>query len=231
MEVSAFPARATRWPVDAVLPKPGDVIGRKYRVSGLAARGGMAAILSAEHLVLGQRVAVKVMLAEAINDVRAVERFLREAQATSRLESEHVARVMDARLLDSGLPYLVMEYLEGRDLGALLAMHGRLPCDQVAGYALEALEGLAHAHAAGIVHRDLKPSNLFVARRPDASEVLKLLDFGVSKSLTDAQDECAKTLTGNAIVGSPVYMSPEQVRCARTVDERSDFLVARRDRL
>ncbi len=207
----------------APLPGPGDVIGGKYRVDALSARGGMAAIFLGQHLVLGQRVAIKVMLAESAREEASVERFMREAQAAARVETEHVTRVMDAGLLDDGLPFLVMEFLEGCDLGALLAERGPLPCDVVVDYALETLEGLAHVHSAGIVHRDLKPSNLFLARRPDGSTVVKLLDFGISKSLVAPEDARVKALTGNVVVGSPVYMSPEQVRSARSVDARSDL--------
>jgi serine/threonine-protein kinase len=204
------------------LPAAGDVIGGKYRVDALAASGGMAAIFSGQHLVLGQRVAIKVMMAESVHEA-AVERFMREAQAAARVETEHVTRVMDAGLLDNGLPFLVMEFLEGCDLAALLTSRGPLPHAEVVDLVLEALEGLAHVHAAGIVHRDLKPSNLFLARRPDGSNVVKVLDFGVSKSLVEPQDDRVKALTGNVVIGSPVYMSPEQVRNARSVDARSDI--------
>jgi serine/threonine-protein kinase len=183
----------------------------------------MAAIFAGVHLLLGQRVAIKVMFAESAAQEGCVERFVREAQAAARVESEHVTRVMDAGLLDSGLPFLVMELLEGSDLGVLLEDRGPMPCSEVVDLALEALEGLAHVHAAGIVHRDLKPSNLFLARKPDGSSAVKLLDFGISKSLVEPQDDRAKILTGNVIVGSPVYMSPEQVRDARSVDPRSDM--------
>lgn len=205
------------------LPAPGDVIGGKYRVDALCANGGMAAIFSGQHLVLGHRIAIKVMLAEGAREEAQVERFMREAQAAARLETEHVVRVMDAGVLDDGLPFLVMELLEGRDLGACVTEAGPLECAEVVDLTLEALEGLAHVHAAGIVHRDLKPSNLFLARRPDGSRAVKLLDFGISKSLVEPQDDRVKVLTGNLVVGSPVYMSPEQVRSARSVDVRSDI--------
>lgn len=206
-----------------VLPSPGDVIGGKYRLNALVASGGMAAVFSGEHLTLGQQVAIKVMLPQGAQIEAAVERFMREAQAAARAETEHVTRVLDAGMLDSGLPFLVMEFLVGCDLGALLAQYGPLAHDEVVDLALEALEGLAHVHAAGIVHRDLKPSNLFLARKPDGSGILKLLDFGVSKCLVEYQDDRDKKITGNAIVGSPVYMSPEQVKSARSVDARSDI--------
>ena len=208
--------------MSGALPAPGDILGGKYRVDALHARGGMAAIFSGQHLVLGQRVAIKVMLAETASEA-AVERFVREAQAAARVETEHVTRVMDAGLLDSGLPFLVMELLEGCDLAALLSARGPLPSTEAVDLVLEALEGLAHVHAAGIVHRDLKPSNLFLARRPDGTSVVKLLDFGVSKSLVEPVDDRVKALTGNVVIGSPVYMSPEQVRSARSVDARSDL--------
>jgi serine/threonine protein kinase len=207
-----------------VLPRPGDLLAGKYRIDRAVASGGMAAIFAAEHVVLGQRVAVKVLFAESARNPETVERLLREARASARLQTAHVARVLDAGVLDNTAPFLVMEYLDGRDLGAVAAQRGPMPPEEVADFVLQALEGLAHAHAAGIIHRDLKPSNLFLTEMPDGSQILKVLDFGVSKSLTpDPGGSMAKALTGSQVIGSPMYMSPEQVRNARGVDARSDI--------
>jgi serine/threonine protein kinase len=199
----------------------GDVIGGRYQIDGIAGQGGMSAVYTAQHLALQQRVAVKVMLAFDDHDPARVERFMREAQTSARLRTEHVARVFDAGILKNGLPFLVMEFLEGCDLAELLEVQGPLPVQDVADYVMQALDGIAHAHAEGVVHRDLKPSNLFLALRPDRSNIVKVLDFGISKFDAGGGDG-VKSLTGKAILGSPAYMSPEQVRSAATVDARTD---------
>lgn len=202
------------------MPKVGDVIAGKYRLEKVAGEGGMGIVYAAEHLVLRQRVAVKVLLPDAATSDAVVERFSREAQAAARIQSEHVARVMDAGSLASGAPFLVMEFLEGCDLCELLALEGKLSPKEVADVMLQALEALAHAHAVGIVHRDLKPANLFLHTRPDGSNVVKMLDFGISKAKAQPGD---KKLTGHAVLGSPVYMSPEQLRNSKEIDGRADL--------
>ncbi len=203
------------------MPKVGDVIAGKYRLEKVAGEGGMGIVYAAQHLVLRQRVAVKVLLPDAATSEHVVERFAREAQANARIQSEHVARVMDAGSTDTGAPFLVMEYLEGCDLEELLAVEGPLPLTDVVDYVMQALEALAHAHAVGIVHRDLKPANLFLACRPDGGNVIKMLDFGISKAMRSRPEE--KVLTGQAVLGSPVYMSPEQLRNAKDIDARADI--------
>jgi serine/threonine-protein kinase len=203
------------------MPRVGDVVAGKYRLEKVAGEGGMGIVYAAQHLVLKQLVAVKVLLPSAASSEAVVERFSREAQAAARINSEHVARVLDAGSLDSGAPFLVMEYLEGCDLEELLELEGKLPLTDVADYMLQALEALAHAHAVGLVHRDLKPANLFLASRQDGGNVLKMLDFGISKSI-DARPE-DKKLTGQHVLGSPVYMSPEQLRNAKEIDARADL--------
>ncbi len=203
------------------MPKIGEVIAGKYRLDKVAGEGGMGIVYAAEHLVLKQRVAVKVLLPDAASSEAMVERFAREARAAARINSEHVARVLDAGSLASGAPFLVMEYLEGCDLEELLELQRTLPVPEVVEYLVQALEGLAHAHAANIVHRDLKPANLFLGCRPDGSNAIKLLDFGISKS-TKARPE-DKRLTGHHVLGSPVYMSPEQLRNASDIDGRADI--------
>jgi eukaryotic-like serine/threonine-protein kinase len=202
---------------------PGTVIaGGKYRVSRLLGEGGMGWVVVATHLQLEQRVALKFM--RSAKNPEAVARFLREARAAARIQSEHVARVSDVGTLENGSPYLVMEYLEGEDLSELIDAKGALPEYLAVDYAMQACEGLAEAHAAGIIHRDLKPANLFLARRTDGSVRVKLLDFGISK-LTPApgsQPEIHMTST-QALMGSPLYMAPEQMRSSRSVDRRADI--------
>lgn len=203
------------------MPTTGDVIAGKYRLDKVAGEGGMGIVYAAEHLVLRQRVAVKILLPDAATSDAVVERFAREAQAAAKITSEHVARVMDAGSLSNGAPFLVMEYLEGCDLEELLELQGTLPSTDVVDYMLQALEALAHAHAAGIVHRDLKPANLFLACRADGANIVKMLDFGISKTLKARPED--KVLTGQAVLGSPVYMSPEQLRNAKLIDGRADL--------
>ena len=202
------------------LPAPGDLVADKYRIVRAIGRGGMGVVFAATHELLHQTVALKLLLPDVAAYPDAVSRFLNEARAAARIRSEHVATVMDVGLLDGGMAYLVMELLEGDDLEALLLKNGVLPVEQVARCMLEALEGVAQAHALGIVHRDLKPSNLFRAVRPDGSVSIKVLDFGISKA-PRPNDDGAATAT-HAMLGSPLFMSPEQVRSAKTVDPRSD---------
>ena len=211
-----------RWSVSVYeMPKVGDLIAGKYRLEKVAGEGGMGVVYAAQHLILRQRVAVKVLLPDAATSELVVERFAREAQAAARIQSEHVARVMDAGSTATGAPFLVMEYLEGCDLEELLSVEGPLPLTDVVDYLMQSLEALAHAHAVGLVHRDIKPANLFLACRPDGGNVIKMLDFGISKAMVSRPEE--KVLTGQAVLGSPVYMSPEQLRNAKDIDARADI--------
>jgi serine/threonine-protein kinase len=203
------------------MPTIGDVIAGKYRLEKVAGEGGMGIVYAAEHLLLKQRVAVKVLLPDAARSEAVVERFAREAQTAARINSEHVARVFDAGSLPSGAPFLVMEYLEGCDLEELLELQNKLPVHEVVDYAIQACEALAHAHAIGVVHRDLKPANLYLACRPEGGNAIKVIDFGISKRLKAGHNE--KKLTGHHVLGSPVYMSPEQLRNAKEIDGRADL--------
>jgi serine/threonine protein kinase len=205
------------------LLEPGVVLAGKYRVERVLGQGGMGVVLAAQHLQLGQRVALKFLLPEVCTNGEAVARFLREARTAVQIESEHVARVVDVGTLEGGAPYMVMEYLEGSDLGDVLSKRGPMPLPLAAGYVLEAMEAIAEAHALGMVHRDLKPSNLFLARRRDGSYIVKVLDFGISKAAHDAQLGPSASMTSTtAVMGSPLYMSPEQVRSSKDVDARAD---------
>jgi serine/threonine-protein kinase len=182
----------------------------------------MGVVLAATHVALDQKVAIKFLLPDARAVVGLTDRFANEARASARLRNEHVARILDVDALPDGTPYMVMEYLEGKDLGAILAERGRIGVDEACDYVLQACEALAEAHARGIVHRDMKPGNLFVARTVDGGETVKVLDFGISKNLAQEGADFSLTKT-SAVLGSPLYMPPEQMSQARTVDSRADI--------
>lgn len=207
--------------VDRALPvEPGQTLLDKYEVDGVVGSGGMGVVLSAKHLVLGERVALKFLTREASEKPELRARFLREAQAAARIRCEQIARVHDAGTLPDGTPFVVMELLEGRDLADTIRGEGPMPPDRAVDCVLQACEGLAHAHALGIVHRDLKPSNMFLVVGRDGERRLKLLDFGISK--VDAVGEEPSLTASHAVIGSPLYMSPEQVRASKHVDARAD---------
>jgi tRNA A-37 threonylcarbamoyl transferase component Bud32 len=203
-------------------PEPGEVLAGKLRVERLLGQGGMGYVLQAMHMHLDRRVAVKLLLPQIAANAQAVTRFMREARAAASITSEHVVRVLDVSALDDGTPMLVMEYLDGQNLGELVRSRGPLPVEDAVDYVLQASEALAEAHAAGMVHRDLKPENLFLTRRADGSPLVKVLDFGISK-LRPREGTSGDARTGtSALMGSPLYMSPEQLESARDVDARSD---------
>ncbi len=205
------------------LLKVGDLLAGKYRVERILGEGGMGVVVAAYHELLDQHVAVK-LLYQDVADREAQSRLLLEARAAAKLQSEHVARVIDVDTGEDGLPFIIMELLDGADLCQIADARGALPRWLVVDYVLQALEGLAHAHVRGIIHRDLKPSNLFLANRPDGTQILKILDFGISKSQDQSGDRRTQQLTGGrAVLGSPPYMSPEQVRSPKTVDHRTDI--------
>jgi serine/threonine protein kinase len=206
----------------APLPvKVGDVLAGKYQVERILGLGGMGMVVAARHVDLGELRAVKLMLPQALADPVSVERFLREARAAVRLRGEHVARVHDVGRLEGGEPFIVMEHLEGTDLSRRIHDGGPMDPVEACSCVLDACEALAEAHAAGIVHRDLKPANLFLTTRSDGSACVKVLDFGISK-LIDVEGGHELTTTA-AVMGSPLYMSPEQIRSSRAVDARADI--------
>jgi len=203
--------------------REGDLLAGKYRVERVLGVGGMGIVVAARHEQLEQRVAIKFVRDEALGNEEAVERFLREARSAVRLKSEHAARVLDVGTLESGAPYMVMEYLEGSDLSVVLEERGPLPVEEAADYIVQACEAVAEAHAAGIVHRDIKPQNLFLARTVGGAARIKVLDFGVAKSLVSSGGAAMGALTQTrSMLGSPLYMSPEQMRSSRDVDARAD---------
>jgi serine/threonine-protein kinase len=207
------------------IPRPGDVLAGKYQVEEVLGAGGMGVVVAARHLVLRQRVALKFLRSHAAMLPEAYERFLREARAAATIQSEHVARAVDVGTFASGAPYIVMEHLTGMDLGKMLKMRGRVPLPDAVDLVLQACEAIAEAHVLGIVHRDLKPANLFLATRPDGSTSLKVLDFGLSKlTMTNPDDATEASLTAtSSVIGSPHYMSPEQIRGLKYADARADI--------
>ncbi|MBX3211466.1 MAG: serine/threonine protein kinase [Labilithrix sp.] len=205
--------------------KPGTMIGEKYRVEREIGRGGFGVVVRAMHLTLDQRVAIKVLTeGEGTTDLEWAEdaaRFRREAKATAALRSEHVVRVLDVDVLESGYPYIVMEYLEGKTLHDLTyTAPAPLPVEDVVDYGIQVLAALADAHAAGIVHRDLKPANVFLSTGIGGAPLVKVLDFGVSKMLAASSQRLTRT---GAVVGTLAYMAPEQMLDAKRVDGRADL--------
>ena len=198
--------------------REGQVLAGKFRIERVLGRGGMGVVVLAMHMHLDERVAIKFLLPEALKNIEAVKRFEREARAAVKIKSEHVARVTDVGVLETGSPYMVMEYLNGVDLGQYLETHGPLPIEETVEYLLQALEAIAEAHSLGIVHRDLKPANLFRIQRADGSPCIKVLDFGISK-LTSGDNALTRT---SSMMGSPYYMSPEQMTNSKSVDARAD---------
>lgn len=205
---------------------PGDVLGGKYRVVNLIGEGGMGYVMSATHVELGELVALKFLRPEAMQFQELVGRFAREAQAAAKIRSEHVARVYDVGTTPMGVPYIVMEHLQGQDLASLLEDGTRVSVETAVDYVMQACEGLASAHALGIVHRDIKPENLFLTQSgPGAPSVIKLVDFGISKvDLTLPQPQGSRAMAQTTtLLGSPRYMSPEQIRNSTQVDGRADI--------
>lgn len=205
---------------------PGHIIDGKYRVVRHLGAGGMGAVYEGENLRLGRRVAIKVLHQQVACLPEFVERFEREARAAARVGSPHVCNVFDLGDLPSGDRFIVMEYLEGVSLEERLAEGGRLTTHELAPIAFELLEGLGTMHAAGVIHRDLKPANVFLSKNPAGrGEIVKILDFGVAKVSPLAGEVGTMTQTG-AMMGTPLYMSPEQARGARDVDARTDVYAA-----
>jgi serine/threonine protein kinase len=198
----------------------GQTIAGKYRVEGLLGKGGMGLVLHARHVRLDEQVAIKVLLPAMLEVPGMTTRFLREAQAASKIKSRHVARVSDVDVLPSGAPYMIMEYLDGMSLAQVRRQKGPLEIPEAVRCVLEACDAIAEAHSLGIVHRDLKPANLFLAKGHDGEEIVKVLDFGISK--VDAPGEQDTTQTGQ-MMGSPKYMAPEQMLSMHDVDGRSDI--------
>jgi len=203
-------------------PKIGELFAEKYRIDRVLGRGGMGFVLAATHIHLDEQVAIKMLLPRLATHPDTVARFLREGRAAVKIRSKHVARVIDVGTF-AGSHYIVMEYLGGEDLADVLIREKRLPFARAVDFVLQACEAIAEAHAIHIVHRDLKPANLFLARVPgDDEPYIKVLDFGISKM--PVTDNMPLSLTSTStLMGSPLYMSPEQLRSAKAVDSRADI--------
>lgn len=197
---------------------PGTDILGKYTVVRRLGQGGMGMVVAARHHDLGGLFAIKFLLPGTESDQQTVGRFVREAKALSRLRGEHLVRVHDVGRLENGSPYMVMEYLEGQNLKSVLR-HGPIAIEDAVTYLLQICDAITEAHDAGIVHRDLKPANLYLTKRPNGTPCMKVLDFGISKLMADD----ATDLTGNHMIGSLRYMSPEQIKTPKSVDARTDI--------
>ena len=195
----------------------GSIVDGKYKIQGVLGVGGMGVVLAATHVRLGSPVAIKLLHRDAAGKPEMSARLMREARAASRLRSDHVCRALDVGQLPSGEPYIVMEMLHGSDLASIVRAHGPLGVTRAAAYVLQACEAIGEAHALGMVHRDVKPANLFVTH----ADRVKVLDFGIATAAAD--DAAPHALTrANTTMGSPGYMSPEQLRSTREADARSD---------
>jgi serine/threonine protein kinase len=219
LDGSSRSTSSTHSPSSARLPQPGDNIAGKYVLVRQLGQGGMGVVYEAMHLRLRQRLAIKVLRPDVSDSQEVLARFEREARATAQLRSINAARVVDVDTLPNGLPYIVMEFLDGRDLDAELEAIGPLPAEQAVDIVLQVAEAMAEAHALGIVHRDLKPSNLFVCAIKER-RLIKVLDFGISKI---ENDDGSRITAADAYFGTPCYAAPEQLRAASAADARSDI--------
>ncbi|MEP7124318.1 MAG: protein kinase [Byssovorax sp.] len=202
---------------------PGSVIAGAYVVDRVLGVGGMGTVVAARTIATGEVVAIKFMLPHFAAHQQLLVRFQREARATERVQSRHVRRVIFAGAASARMPYIVMEYLDGEDLRSLVRREGPLEPRQAAAYVSQACIGLAEAHALGIVHRDLKPANLFLARRPDGPSIIKVLDFGVAKfDSPNVSGDTMEVTEIEAMVGSRLYMAPEQMTKAQSVNALAD---------
>ncbi len=204
--------------MDPALPAIGTLVGQKYRIDGVIGEGGMGVVFAATHEKLGQLVAIKMLLPELARHPELVARFGREARASAQLRHRNSARVIDVDETTNGIPYMVMERLHGHDLETELDARGKLEIPEAVQFVIEACAAMSEAHRRGIVHRDLKPSNLFLSTEDDGSVCVKVLDFGISK----VQNEDGRITSTQHQMGTPLYMSPEQVRSAKSVDARTD---------
>jgi serine/threonine-protein kinase len=204
----------------------GEVIDGKYQITRLLGQGGMGAVYHAQHRGTGRRVAVKVITGNLANNPVLVARFEREARAAGVIETQHIVQVLDSGAdAARGLPYLVMEFLVGEDLQQLIRRIGPLPPEVAVRIVAQACLGLQRAHEAGVVHRDIKPANLFLAKREEGEILVKLLDFGIAKVMMEElgpSEGGGLTRTGS-MLGSPLYMSPEQAKGLKDIDHRTDL--------
>lgn len=206
-------------------PEVGLMVTPGVRLVRPLSEGGMGSVWIADHLSLHTEVVVKFMSTDLLKSPEAVQRFAREAAAASQVKSPHVVQMFDHGVMDTGVPYIVMELLEGHDLGHYIDVHGKIPPVEIVGIVAQLSRALGKAHGAGIVHRDIKPNNIFLCDAGGGELFVKLLDFGIAKSSELSKNAAlvgSTTRTGS-FVGSPFYMSPEQVIGAKTIDYRTDL--------
>lgn len=201
--------------------KEGDIIAGKYELERLIGLGSSGSVYAARHTQLNHKVALKFLREELRTDAEAVERFFREAQAAAGIGSEHIASVTDMGQSDDGIPFLVMEYLEGQTLARAMREQSKLDIERAATIATQLCHALAAAHDKGIIHRDMKPDNVFLVPRADGSELAKVLDFGIAKIHNPASEARALTVNGTTL-GTPNYMAPEQAKALKDIDGRVD---------
>ncbi len=203
--------------------RAGLVVAGKFRLDALIGQGGMGSVWSATHLGLGNRIAIKLVSREFVRSPDALRRFDAEAKAAARLQSRHVVQVYDSGTLDDSTPYIAMELLSGQNLQGRIEASGPVSLAESVDILAQSCKGLGKAHALGIVHRDIKPDNIFLAQSPDdEGYVVKVLDFGVAK-LSQASDKDGSTTKTGTVLGTPLYMSPEQARGLRSIDQRTDI--------
>jgi len=200
---------------------PEQLLEDNYALERVIGCGGAGVVVAARHLRLGLRVALKFLRPDKPRDPEAVRRFVHEGQITARIQSANVIRMLDIGRLPNGEPFLVMEHLEGCDLGALLEARGPLPQRDAINYVRQAAAGLTAAHALGIIHRDLKPSNLFLTVAANGAPLVKLVDFGIAEQR--AGDSSLEPASNPIDVGSPPFVAPEQLRAERPADAKSDI--------
>ena len=210
-------------PEEGLPVQVGSVVTGRFRIERLLGVGGMGCVFEAHHLQLNRPVALKFMLPQYARDRTAVDRFVREARAAVRLVTEHVGRVLDLGALDDGCPFLIMELLAGETVEQRLAREGPFPAPVAIDVVQQLLLALGEAHGLGIVHRDLKPANLFLARRANGTEVVKVLDFGIAKSIHPDIEAGLSATSRQMLLGSPLYMAPEQLSPGQPVDARVDL--------
>jgi serine/threonine-protein kinase len=219
MSMSVPPSGST-----SKLAFPGAVIGAKYRLEEVVGYGGMGAVWSATHLGLGERVAIKLVSANFARSSDARRRFEMEAKAAAKIRSRHVPQVFDNGLLEDGTPFLAMELLRGESLAARLSRQGPVPLPEAVSIFDQCCRALTRAHSLGIIHRDIKPDNIYLAHSvDDDTYIVKVLDFGIAKFTVLADGEASSATRTGALLGTPLYMSPEQARGLRTIDARTDL--------
>src|SRR5580658_3989947 len=203
--------------------RAGLVVAGKFRLDAMIGQGGMGSVWSATHLGLGNRIAIKLVSREFVRSPDALRRFDAEAKAAARLQSRHVVQVYDSGTLDDATPYIAMELLTGQNLQSRIETVGPVSLAESVNILAQCCKGLGRAHALGIVHRDIKPDNIFLATSPDdEAYIVKILDFGVAK-LSQATDGDQSTTKTGTVLGTPLFMSPEQARGLRGVDHRTDI--------